>query len=572
MNEIPDREAQANREVGVTDIGKRGAIGLCVFFLAVILAVPFVQAAHEAVSLAKGNAGGILPSITGLYTDAFTSLHNAPKTRGIFKWILARNEKLLDAIVSYEDGLESGSVFRNAVLPLSQRFFTGLFGLGNGKAVIGKDGWLFYEPGIRYLTEPEDGAGSGVNRSSSKANTIFHKKQTGALDAILDFASQLEDRGIMLIVAPAPVKPMFYPNKLSEKAAGKSFYEKGYLQNPAFDDLKRKLEDSGVPVFDAAAYIAEHSAELTQPVFLKTDTHWSPETVSLVARGAADFIGDRVPLSRVNYDRLGVAEKEITNRGDIANMLRLPETSRITAPEKTVIRQVLKNGSEPWAADRNAEILFLGDSFSNIYSLAAMGWGESAGLVEQLSYVLGRPVDRIVQNDNGAYATRQALQYELSRGRDRLAGKRVVVWEFALRELVLGDWKEISLKTAEASPSEFFTPDEGGEVTATGIILDTSARPVPRTTPYKDHIMTLHLVDVSVEGVPGEQFEVLVYAFSMIDYELTDIAKYRPGEKITLKLKSWFDVMDKYNSINRAEIDDDDLLFEDPCWGEEVIP
>ncbi len=85
-------------------------------------------------------------------------------------------------------------------------------------------------------------------------------------------------------------------------------------------------------------------------------------------------------------------------------------------------------------------MLVLGDSFSNIYSLGSMGWGESAGFAEHVSYALGRAVDRIVQNDDGAYATREQLQRG---GPERLAAKRVVIWQFAARELASGDWKVI---------------------------------------------------------------------------------------------------------------------------------
>ncbi len=79
-----------------------------------------------------------------------------------------------------------------------------------------------------------------------------------------------------------------------------------------------------------------------------------------------------------------------------------------------------------------------------------MGWGEAAGLSEQLSYILQRPIDRIVQNDRGAHATRAALQRELRDAdagdsavpaADRLTGKRVVIWQFAARELAFGDWR-----------------------------------------------------------------------------------------------------------------------------------
>ena len=32
-------------------------------------------------------------------------------------------------------------------------------------------------------------------------------------------------------------------------------------------------------------------------------------------------------------------------------------------------------------------------------------------------------------------------QGEIAAGNDRLAGKRVVIWQFAARELAFGDWK-----------------------------------------------------------------------------------------------------------------------------------
>jgi alginate O-acetyltransferase complex protein AlgJ len=70
-----------------------------------------------------------------------------------------------------------------------------------------------------------------------------------------------------------------------------------------------------------------------------------------------------------------------------------------------------------------------------------MGWGGAAGLGPHLSLELARPLDVIAQNDSGAFATRQALARELAAGSDRLAGKRVVIWQFAARELSVGDWK-----------------------------------------------------------------------------------------------------------------------------------
>jgi alginate O-acetyltransferase complex protein AlgJ len=82
-----------------------------------------------------------------------------------------------------------------------------------------------------------------------------------------------------------------------------------------------------------------------------------------------------------------------------------------------------------------------------------MGWGNASSLAPHLALALGRPLDVIAQNDSGAFATRQALSRELQAGQDRLAGKRVVIWEFAARELSVGDWKPLEFpqpKPAEA--------------------------------------------------------------------------------------------------------------------------
>jgi alginate O-acetyltransferase complex protein AlgJ len=131
-------------------------------------------------------------------------------------------------------------------------------------------------------------------------------------------------------------------------------------------------------------------------------------------------------------------DREVTNSGDTVVMLDLPMGQRLYPPERVLTRRVLLSDGSAWRPDRGADVLVLGDSFSNIYSLASMGWGESAGFIEQVSYALARPVDRIVQNDDGAFATRAML---LRAGPERLAGKRVVIWQFAARELAFGDWR-----------------------------------------------------------------------------------------------------------------------------------
>ena len=106
---------------------------------------------------------------------------------------------------------------------------------------------------------------------------------------------------------------------------------------------------------------------------------------------------------------------------------------------------VLDAAGRLWRRDPAAEVLLLGDSFTNVYSDPALGWGRGAGLAEQLAYELARPVDKLALNAGGAHATREALARALASGRTSLAGKRVVIYQFAARELSTGDWRAVDL-------------------------------------------------------------------------------------------------------------------------------
>jgi alginate O-acetyltransferase complex protein AlgJ len=56
----------------------------------------------------------------------------------------------------------------------------------------------------------------------------------------------------------------------------------------------------------------------------------------------------------------------------------------------------------------------------------------------------------------------------------------------------------------------------------------------------------------------------------MRDNVLTPTARFRPGDRVTLRLRPWADVADRYEKINRSEIDDTAVQLEEPCWGEIV--
>jgi len=190
--------------------------------------------------------------------------------------------------------------------------------------------------------------------------------------------------------------------------------------------------------------VAEARRERASPLYLATDTHWRPETVAIVAERLAAFVREHVGLPRRDPLAYVAHDVQVENHGDTALLLALPRRSRLYPPEAVVTRQIRMADGSAWQNDAAADVLLLGDSFSNIYAVRGMGWGEAAGLAEQLSFVLRRPVQRLAQNDAGALAPRRMLAARIARGAAP-ANTRVVIYQFASRELVDGDWKLINL-------------------------------------------------------------------------------------------------------------------------------
>jgi alginate O-acetyltransferase complex protein AlgJ len=329
-------------------------------------------------------------------------------------------------------------------------------------------------------------------------------------------------------------------------------------------------------VFDPAPILAEARSCSGKAQFLKTDTHWTPQAMDIVARRLAAFLTQHagLPPGSSNYRRVA---RTVSNHGDIAVMLRLPESQALFPPEEVQVQQVFDRRTRLlWRPQTAARVLVLGDSFSNVYSLDAMGWGHSAGLTEQLSYHLKRPVDRILRNDAGAYATRRTLNRELAAGRDRLEGKRVVVWEFAARELVIGDWKPFRMQAGQPRPTTFFVPGKGEELVVTGTVNAVSSVPRPGTVPYIHHILQVHLIDLEDDSgrLPADK-DILAYMWSMRNNRLTDAARYRAGRPVRLRVRAWAGAPQKrYGSINRSSLTEDeieDIDFIDPCWAEPFV-
>jgi alginate O-acetyltransferase complex protein AlgJ len=210
----------------------------------------------------------------------------------------------------------------------------------------------------------------------------------------------------------------------------------------------------------------------------------------------------------------------------------------------------------------------MGDSFCNIYSLSEMGWGDSAGFAEHLSLALGQPLDRLVINAGGAHSARQELVRGISAGRNRLAGKRVVIYQFAARELSFGNWRLFNLPESSPPPRETF--GLGTELVVQGRVSAIARLPQPGSVPYKDCLIAIHLTQVRAGSAGAIKEELLVYALGMRDKRWLPVALVPVGTEVRCRLRDWAKVEGKYGSYNRAELDNIDLLSLPTYWAEDV--
>jgi alginate O-acetyltransferase complex protein AlgJ len=557
MNPKLNREELAALEIGHTCISGPLSRIMSFAFLLLIFSVPLLQFVFD-----EGHLQG--RSVVDLIQTMMKERSPGDDTGlSLFSRINRANTALLQGKDDLEQQLEEGSFLRSNLLGPGQRLLLGL-GYGNEKVYPGKELWLFYRPDMDYLMGPPflDPIQLEMRRKSGK--TWEASVQPDPIQAIVSFKDELGRRGIELILMPTPIKASIHPEMF---AAGE--YPVA-LQNRSWKLFMHRLDAAGIHIFDPAPILMEYKRANGTGSYLKTDTHWLPGAMATVAKRLAAIVEKSVALSQ-DQNGLQVENKHIANRGDIDSMLRLPPIFNDYPEQEVPIQTIVTSSREMWQGMAGAEVLLLGDSFSNIYSLSSMSWGEGAGFAEHLSYNLRRPLDMILQNDSGAYATRALLARELSRGRDRLAGKKVVIWQFAARELASGDWKEIPMELKEPRPSEFYIPESGETRKVRATLIAVSRSPVAGSVPYKDNIITLHIADITdIES--GEEYgQAVVYAWGMRDNIMQALSGKRAGDELLLQLTDWDTVQGEYSSLRRSTLDDEILELELPVWGE-ILP
>ncbi len=277
----------------------------------------------------------------------------------------------------YERSIEETSLVIRQLRPPVQYVQWRFLGDAGEKVVVGRDGWLFYRPSVRYATEREQGT---------------RENDSGfPLPAIRSFRDQLQERGIRLVVVPVPSKESVYPEMLASRAE-----HAGVVVCDETRRLLDQLEQYGIEHVDLFEVFrrARGKENPSDPnrLYLVQDSHWSPEGARLAAGAVARQVLDGGALNRGDYT-YALRSVTVLRRGDLVEMLQVPQIERALEPESLACVQVVRlDDRAPYRDRPESEVLILGDSFLRIYEQDEPG---AAGFIAHLGASLGNRSPRL---------------------------------------------------------------------------------------------------------------------------------------------------------------------------------
>ncbi len=294
-----------------------------------------------------------------------------------------------------------------------------LFREGRPGVLVGEDGWLFTTE--EFQTYPDGAAATREN-----------------LETILSVRDTLAAEGASLVVVVLPAKASVYEETLGR-------YTLPDEARACYETLRSELLERGIVAPDVLEALLE--AKRKAPVFLRTDTHWTPFGARVVAELVASEVRTRVP-----FEGLGETEFETqilgpeSYRGDLLAFVPLGGLKR-WGPRADGLERFrtvpLEAGSNLFGEPR-VPVALVGSSYS-----ADPRWNFGGALQNALQ----ADVLNAAEEGRGPFAP--MAQYLASEA-FRNARPELVIWEIPARYLPVRDGAVNS--TTDAIGNTTFNP------------------------------------------------------------------------------------------------------------------
>lgn len=274
-----------------------------------------------------------------------------------------------------------------------------IFGEAQSGVVIGRDGWLYTD---EEFMVPKDAA------QQVQANYA----------RIADVRNQLAAHGAKLVVALIPAKSRVYPEHLHDRKAP-AFRDGLYAQ--AHEELSAK----GIVAPDLLQPLI--AGKRDGAIFLRTDTHWTPQGAAQVAGTIATSLRRLLPASaESNAHFTTVTAPKRKHHGDLLNFLPLdPYFSWLLPPlDEVSTASTSADGSDDLlGASAAPRIALVGTSYS-----ASADWNFAGDLRQALS----EDIANYAKNGEGPF---QPMFDYLNSEDFRQAPPKAVIWELPERYL-----------------------------------------------------------------------------------------------------------------------------------------
>ncbi len=277
-----------------------------------------------------------------------------------------------------------------------------LFGEGRPGVALGEKGWLFSDEELKPVAD---------------ARHNIQDNQT----LIRGVRETLAGQNVQLVMAILPAKVRMYPEYLGAQRPAP-------LHERLLANFRRAMGDAGIQAPDLFAPLRQ--AKLQAPVFLRTDTHWTPYGAQVVAGQLATALrpGGLLPVPGTAY--VTETRPSEPHKGDLTNFLPLdPLFAELLPPpdqlprHSTRLREEQAAASDTLFADNEVPVALVGTSYS-----ADVRWN-FAGALRQ---ALGSDLLNFAEDGQGPILP--MLKF-LQSDELRNSPPRLVIWEFPERYL-----------------------------------------------------------------------------------------------------------------------------------------
>jgi alginate O-acetyltransferase complex protein AlgJ len=278
-----------------------------------------------------------------------------------------------------------------------------LFNEGRPGVVLGRDQWLYSDEEFNPIVNEE------LNLQGNYA-------------LVEGVRQELKAKGVKLVMAIVPAKTRLYPEHLGE-------VKPSSIHANLYEDFHAHVAANKILAPDLFGPMLKAKLD-GQQVFLRTDTHWTPEGAQIAAETLAKTIAEKTPLSGEPQHFVTEPAEKVTHKGDLRLFLPLDPLFENLMPKpeplqkrNTVAAQDQPAGDDALFANAEVPVALIGTSYS-----ANPNWN----FVGALKQALNSDVVNYAEDGHGPILP--MLTY-LKSDAFKNSPPQVLIWEFPERYL-----------------------------------------------------------------------------------------------------------------------------------------